>query len=297
MPHTVSITSSNAGKATEFYTKAIFEGRTLATKGIDIKADVPYKLAIRGYDLTNFIQSGSSCSWNNNGATVITEQVLDVKPFYINITECYADYKTSWNYSSQTELPSDVADKIESMVKSNVATDVDSRSWLGNTTGGTNYVINQFDGYLRQIRKGSPVLQTGVTLTTANIAAELNKVLIAMPDAISTKDPSEVVIYVSMKAEKLLRAYQSLIANPSVVAGVKGLDFQGYEVRGSSLPTNIMVAGLRESFHFISNTSLPDATFEITNMFPVLKELNARVSGYYSYNVAVTNIPQIVLYN
>src|SRR5690606_38861607 len=103
-----SLTSTFAGKATEFYLSAALEGKTLSTRGITIDNDVQYKYVVRGFDMTGVIQTGETCSWDDGGTTTVTEAVKEVQPFYVNTTQCYRDWKANWNDVKPGELPAEV---------------------------------------------------------------------------------------------------------------------------------------------------------------------------------------------
>lgn len=296
MPSTTNITSSYAGKASEFFVPALFEGKTLSTAGLTIDAEVPYKYAARSFDITGLVQTGSSCSWNDNGTTSVTERVIDVKDHYVNLTYCGKDFKTSWNFEDSKSIPADVEAELEPKVQSAIKASVESLVWKGNTTGATNgHVLAQFNGFIRLLKTQSVIQLTGTTHTQSNIVAELGKVVRALPDAIKDKAANEVIIFVSKSSEMLYKlAQNSQGMNTSV--GDKPLDFLGYEVRGVAMPVDSqIVCGLRSSFHIASNVGLDAATYNMKNMYPVNLEKSIRVEASYAYNVAITNANQIVL--
>lgn len=301
MAHTVNITSSYSGKASELIIKALFGGKTLGTKGIDIDTEVPYKKTFRSFDMGSLVQTGQSCTFNANGSTTVAESTYDVKDHYIDVLYCYKDFKTSWNYNSN-EVPSEILDASDKRVNGEIQADIEAHAFRSlnqsTFTGGTFYVSGQFDGYLKQLKAGSPVTQTGVTITSSNVAAELGKVLLAMPDAIKNLDPSEVVIFVSMNVGAMYRlnlAAQGI----NTTAEDQSLQYMGYEVRPVNMPkktTDIMVAGKRSDFHVISNAGLDSVKYDVVNMYPVNLDKSIRIHAEYSYNVALSNIGQIVLY-
>src|SRR5438128_2051277 len=107
-----SVTSSFAGKATDFYLSALIDTKTLSTKGITLDTDVQYKYVVRGFDMSNIVQTGETCSYSDGGTTTVTEGVKDVQPFFINKTECVKDWKANWDGVKPNELPAEVQDAL-----------------------------------------------------------------------------------------------------------------------------------------------------------------------------------------
>jgi hypothetical protein len=297
-----SVTSSFAGKATDFYLSALLEGKTLSTAGITIDNDVQYKYTVRGFDMTNIIQTGETCSFDDGGTTTVTEGTKEVQPFYINKTECIKDWKANWNGVQKDDLPAEVLSKLEEKIKSIIKAETDAALWkhkatgaLTGSTGGT-YTRGLFDGYVAQLN-GTATELAGVTLTSANIVAQLDRVILAMPDAIRSiifSEPSKGVIFVSHRAESLLKSALSSQGQRTSDESYKAFH-QGIEVRGVSLFDSVMVAGLRESFHVASNVGMDEAKIDFINMAHV-GEKNVRIVADYKYVPAVSNAAQIVLY-
>jgi hypothetical protein len=294
-----SVTSSFAGKATDFYLSAMIEGKTLSTKGITIDTDVPYKYVVRGFDMTNIVQTGETCSWDDGGTTTVTEGVKEVQAFYVNKTECLKDWKADWSGVKNGELPADVQSKLAEKTASGIRADIDPALWkskitgaLTGSTGGT-YVRNLFDGYIALLN-GTAVEIAGVALTSSNITAQLARVYDATPDALKSLENDKKVIFVSHKAEGY---YKQALAAQGINTTQQDYvpTYLGIEVRGVSLFDNVMAAGLRESFHCASNIGLDDAKIDIINMAHVGEE-NVRIKASYKYVPAVSNAAQVVLY-
>lgn len=299
MASTTTLNSSFSGKATEFYSVAMLEGKTLSTRGITLDNDVPYKYVVRGFDMANLIQTGQTCSWDDAGSTTITEGVIEVQPFHINKTECYKEYKANWTDVKPDELPSEVEDAIMNKVAGLIQANVDTLLWKGSTTTGSTsggtYTLSLVDGFVKRLKTGGAVTVAGAALSASNIVAQLNKVIDAMPDEIKQLPADQKVIFVSHKAESYLK--QALATQAMNTTDKDYSAFHaGIEVRGVNLFDNVIVAGLRESFHVPSNIGLPDATVNILNMYKSSLERNARVESEWKFNAAVSNISQVVLY-
>jgi hypothetical protein len=295
-----SITSSFAGKATDFYLSALLESKTLATAGITIDNEVQYKYIPRGFDMSNIIVTGSTCVWSDAGNTTITESPVEVQPFHINKTECYKDYKTSWNgVAGNDGLPADVMSALEQKTADSIRDKTERDLWRSSTASetisGNTMTKNLFNGYLKT-QKGTAVSVGGTVLTASNIVAELGKVYNALPDAIKSKPNDQKVIFVSFKAEGLYRQAQISMGNNTSV-GDKPLDYLGIEVRGVGIFDNVISAGLRESYHVASNIALDSASINVKDMYPVTLERNARIEAEWLYTPAMSNVAQTVLYN
>lgn len=297
-----SVTSSFAGKATNFFLSALIEGKTLSTAGITIDSDTQYKYVVRGFDMSNIVQTGSTCSWLDGGTSTATESVKDVQPFFVNKTECIKDWKANWTDVSPNDLPAEVLDalarKTADQIKAKTETDIWKSKISGALTGSTGgtYVRNLFDGFVKLL-DGVATEINGVALSTANITAQLGRVYDALPAAIKSiagQDPSKVVIFCSFAAEGYYR--QALAAQGiNTTQDNYKATYLGIEVRGVDLFTSVMVAGLRESFHIASNIGLDNAKIDFINMNQ-LGEENVRIKASYKYVPAVSNASQIVMY-
>lgn len=296
-----TITSSFAGKATEFYAQAFLEGATISTAGITIDTEVQYKYVPRSVAMTNIIQTGQTSVWSDAGSTTISETPVEVQPCHVNKQENYKDYKASWNgVVAGDSLPSDVEDKLVEVTASQVKSDVESKLWkgsiaTGSTTGGT-YTKTLFDGFVKLLN-GNCVEIPSNTMTVSNVTAQLGKVYDAIPDEVKSiiqQDPSKGVIFTSFKAVGLYK--QALAAQGiNTTQDDYKATYLGIEVRGVGLFTNVQVAGLRESFHVPSNIGLDSATINYKDMYPVTLERHARIEAEWKYATAVTNVAQIVL--
>ncbi|MBL4703719.1 MAG: hypothetical protein JKY54_04310, partial [Flavobacteriales bacterium] len=117
--------------------------------------------------------------------------------------------------------------------------------WQGDAVNS-----GEFDGFIKILTADAAVNKvTGITLTAANIIAELNKIYDAIPDAILHKD---LVWAVPYQAEKLYK--QAIGAADYLNAGVVGdkpLDFLANDLSPvSGMPANTIVVYDKKNFFF-----------------------------------------------
>ncbi len=297
---TTSITSKYAGKPSkEFFTPALLEATTVDTKGITVRNDINYKYNLRSIDLTGAMGTGKTCTFTPLSQTTYAETQITMQPYWLNQTECIDDYyQQDWTDEmlNSEDLPADAEQALLMKQQKYIRANFETRVWRANLTGGTNYTLALYDGFIRQIKTGSPIVQTGVTITASNVVAELNKVYNKIPDALSTVELlNDLIIFVSPTVAKAYKQAQATMGfNTSV--GDKQLDFNGIELKVCGIPTNMMVAGVRSNFHILTNIDTEFASINLKNMYPVNFDRQVRFEAHWRENVGVANIPQIVMY-
>jgi hypothetical protein len=295
-----TVNTNNTGFATDFFLSAMIEGKTLSTAGITLNTETQYKANVRSLDMTSIVQTGETCSWNDGGTTTLSATTYEVQAFYVNKSECIKDYKSTWNLTSKDELPADVINALSIETAEEIRAKTETDLWKSKVTGaltgstGGTYVRNLFDGYIALLNARGAVEINGVTLTNANITAQLARVYDAMPSAIKSKDNTKKIIFVSFKAEGLYK--QALAAQGINTTQIDYVPtYLGIEVRGVDIFDNVIVAGERKNFHVYSNIGLDDAHIDFINM-SIVGEKNVRIAADYKYVPAISNKAQIVLY-
>ncbi|GHM98846.1 hypothetical protein WSM22_03360 [Cytophagales bacterium WSM2-2] len=295
-----SITSKYAGKPTkEFFTPALLDSTTVSTKGLTVYNDKNYKVQVRSYDLTGALGTGKTCTFTPTSNVTYSEKELAMQYHWLNETECIDDYAvmdwTDEQLNSQ-DIPAEFETALLDKQKKFIRNGFETRIWKGNLTGGTGYVAALYDGFIRQIKTGSPIVQTGTTITASNVIAELNKVWNKIPDALSTSELlSDLVIFVSPTVAKAYKQAQGVLGFQTPV-GDKSLDFNGIELRVCGIGTNQIVAGVRANFQVYTNIDTDFSSINVKNMYPVNFDRQVRFEAHWKENVGVANIPQIVMY-
>lgn len=176
---------------------------------------------IKGATALNLLQTnvefgdGSTCGWNEAGASTLSQRVLTPGAIKINMSFCDKTLLKTWaNYevrvaAGQKTLPFE--EDFMKGVGEDVAAKLEKAIWQGDTAS-QDANLNKFDGIIK-IASGATL---GATVTYASGDTKtkiVNDVYAAIPSAAYSK--GEVVMYVG---EDFYRAYiQELVANGNLV--------------------------------------------------------------------------------
>lgn len=245
---TRSFTSNYAGEASlPYILPSIIGGETLSTDGISILTGVKYKHAIKKFSSASIIQSGS-CAFNPTGTLTIAEAVLEPKKLKVNAQLCFQDLYSLWDASTMGDgmndenFPAELESAIITEFSNQTAKEFETIAWQGSATYGIT-------GWIPYLTGNSVVTQTGVTLTSANILTEMNKVINKIPAGVKKENRADLVLFVSHTAAFLYE--QNLAAQGfQISADAQKRSLYGIEVKPvGGLGANEMVLGARKNFY------------------------------------------------
>jgi hypothetical protein len=203
---TLTNSTTYAGEELEsFILKAFTQSKFVESlPAQNIVTDIKYKTKIGKIDGSDLVQVGENCTFNDSGTVVVSEAVLEPKPFFINIQMCYEDLEPIFNTLNsgslnEQELSANFSAALTDLLvsKMNYTTQNVFINGVYNATGTT--ALTQFDGIDKQILSGTTV--TGATLSASNIIASLSKLVAVLPeDVLEAEDLS---IYMSRKTLQL----------------------------------------------------------------------------------------------
>jgi len=203
-----TITTSYSGaSAQKFIAASLLEGTTLANGGVTIMPNVKYKSVIQKVDVANII-ANATCDFTDAGTTAITERVITLEEFQVNIKFCTKQFVDSWNSaelgaSTFKDMPKTFGDFIVGHFADQISASVENSLWQGAT--GT---AGQVDGFeTLWAADGDIVDVVGTTVTATNVIAELGKILDAAPNTIYGKD--DLTLYVD---RGIMKAYVRALA-------------------------------------------------------------------------------------
>lgn len=180
--------------------------------------------------------SADSCGWLPTGTVALVEKEIVTKRFSLQLELCKLDFRNTYTAQAdgaQDDVPSSIKEAVLLDMVNNLGAIVDYQIWNG--TG----VTASFNGLLPQFIADSEVLDiTGVTVSSANVVAELSKVYNMIPKEIK----KTAIIVVSDDVEAAYKLAQATMGTNTSV-GDKQMDFAGiklYSIGG--LPANNMVA-------------------------------------------------------
>jgi hypothetical protein len=202
-----------------------------------------------------------TCDFDATSTLTLTDRVLAVEPFQVNLQLCKKDYYSSWiggqmGVSAYDSIPTSFADFLIAHVASKTAQKIEQNIWNGNAASA-----GEFSGFLSLMTADSDVIDvTATTVTAANVITELGKVVDAIPSALYGKE--DLTIYVPQNVAK---AYVRALGGFGTSGlGANGVDNQGTMWYGNGdlyfdgirvamangLPSNKMVAAEASNLFF-----------------------------------------------
>ena len=261
MATTTSITTTYAGEfAGKYVAAALLSAPTLDKGLIEILPNIYYKSVIQKVG-TDDILKDATCDFDPTSTVTLTERVLTLEEFQVNLQMCKKDFEQTWQavemgYSSFKNVPASFTDFIVAYAAEKVAARIEQNIWAG-----VNASAGQFAGFQTLFAADGDVIDvTATTVTAANVIAELGKVVDAIPAALYGKQ--DLTIYVPQNVAK---AYvRALGGFAAAGVGANGVDNKGTMWYGSQdlyfdgikvalaegLSSNKMVAAQKSNLFF-----------------------------------------------
>tara|TARA_R100000388_G_scaffold656_5_gene1081 strand:+ start:1187 stop:2101 length:915 start_codon:yes stop_codon:yes gene_type:complete len=197
----LSITSNYAGQwAGKYIAAALLSGDTIAKGGIEVLPNIKYKENISKMAVSGII-ANASCDFTSAGNIALTERVLQPEEFQVNNEFCLTPFVSSWEaaelgFSAYEKMPKKFSDFLIAEVAAQVAQKTEQSIW-----NGANGNAGEFDGFVTLFKADSDVNDiSGTTVTSANVIAEIGKVVDACPSALYGKE--DLYLYVSKNVAK-----------------------------------------------------------------------------------------------
>ena len=261
MPTNTSITTTYAGEfAGKYVAAALLSAPTLDKGLIEIMPNVYYKSVIQKVS-TDDILKDATCDFDPTSTVTLTERVLTLEEFQVNLQMCKKDFEQTWQavemgYSSFKTVPASFTDFIVAYAAERVAARIEQNIWAG-----VNASAGQFAGFQTLFAADSDVIDvTGTTVTASNVITELGKVVDAIPAALYGKE--DLYLYVPQNVAKAyVRALGGFAASGVGANGVDNagttwfnnqeLYFDGIKVAvANGLSSNKMVAAQKSNLFF-----------------------------------------------
>ena len=301
MATSTSITSTYAGEfAGEYIAAALLSGTTIENGGITVKPNVKYKEVIKKVATDANIIKDASCDFTDTGAITLTERILAPEQFQVNLELCKADFVSDWEaaqmgYSSFDQLPPKFSDFLIGHVAGLVAEKTEQNIW-----GGSTATAGEFDGIVTLATADSDVVDVASPasggVTAANVIAELQKVVDAIPNAVYNKE--DLSIYIAPNVAKAYIAAQAALGYANLYNdGKTGMNFQGLPLFiADGLDASYMVAAQKSNLYFGTGLLADHNTVKVLDMQDLDGSDNVRVVMRYSAGVQYGIGSDIVLY-
>jgi hypothetical protein len=294
---TPSITTTYAGEfAGKYISAALLSGNTIAQGGITVKPNVKYKEVVKKVATSGLI-GNASCDFTDAGSLTLTERILQPEEFQVNLELCKKDFRSDWEavqmgYSAYDNLPPKFADFLIGHVAAKVAEQTEQNIWQG-----TNATAGEFDGLSTLLAADGTVVDvTGTTVTSANVIAELGKIVDAIPSAVYGKE--DLKIYVSSNIAKDYVSAQAALGYRDLYnVGKTDMNFQGIPLFvANGLADNDAVAAETSNLYFGTGLLSDHNEVKVIDMADLDGSQNVRIVMRFTSGVQYGIGSDIVLY-
>lgn len=301
----VTVTSSYSGQfAGKYIAASLLTAKTIDDGAITVLPNIAYKAAMKVGAFSNLIKNASCDFDTSTSSLALTEKVLTPKELQINLDICSKDLRSDWEsaqmgFSAYKQLPPLFSDFVISRVASEVASATESNIWDGADSDGN------FQG-LRELALADATVNdvTGTASTSANVVAELGKIVDAIPSGVYGAE--DLYIYVSQNIFKnYVRALGGFAATNSGVDAKSHTFYNGGELSfdgvklypTSGLRDNCAIAARQSNLFF--GTGLLDDRNEVRviDMAPLDGSQNYRIVMRYTAGVQLGIGADVVLYD
>jgi len=314
-----TITTTYAGEfAGKYIAAALLSGNTLSQGAIEIKPNIKFKEVIKKVATSGLI-GDESCDFTNAGAVTLTERIIQPDQFQVNLELCKTPFESDWGavsmgYSAFDNLPPDFASFLIAHVAKEVSQATEQNIWNGAAA-----VAGSFDGFIPLMTADADVVDVvGTTIDSANVIAELGKVVDAIPSTLYGKD--DLYIYVPQNVAKAyVRALGGYAALSNVAGtenvgsvGANGIDNKGTLWYGggenlsidgvkifiaNGLPNNKIVAAERSNLYFGTGLMSDYNLVKLIDMADIDGSKNVRVIMRFTAGVQYGIGSDVVLYS
>ena len=305
----VSLTTTYAGEFSGKYIAAALLSADTLDKGlITVMPNVKFKSVIQKASTDDIVKDATCDFQTDAGTLTLTEAILEPKEFQVNLDICKKTLHSSWEaeqmgYSAHDSLAPSFAEFVIAHVASKVADKTEKNIWSGATANS-----GEFDGFTAKLTADATVVDvTGTTVTSANVIAELGKVVDAIPTAVYGQE--DLTLYVS---SNVARAYIRALGGFSVAATSnagsdnKGtqwfnggeLSFDGINIFvAKGLGDDTMVAAQKSNLYFGTGILNDQNEVKVIDMSDIDGSQNVRVIMRFTAGVQHVFGSDIVLYS
>ena len=302
MATTTSITTTYAGEfAGQYIAAALLEANTISRGGITVKPNIAHKEVIKKLGVNDIVKD-ATCDFDATSTVTLTERILEPEQQQVNLQLCKKDFISDWEavqmgFSSYKSVPPTFADFIIGHVAAKVAERTETSIWQGATS--TN---GQFDGLSTKLAadadlpSGQEIAQVSGGVTSANVIAELGKVVSAIPAAVYGRP--DLKIYISQNIAKAYVSAQAALGyRDNYHVGQTEMNFQGIPLFvANGLADDDMVAAESSNLFFGTGLLADHNEVKLLDMADLDGSQNFRLIMRFSAGVQYGAIEDIVTY-
>jgi len=239
----------------KFYSAALLSAPSI--QSVTLVPNVKSSIKLTKFDLGNILQA-ENCTFSGTGEGTLAQKTFEVCPIKINLSYCRSTFEQNYMNEfmrpgfSDEVMPALFSDYILSQVGKTTAQDVEKVMWKGVGSGST-YPIALCEGLESQLAADADVIDvTAVTITSANVIAELQKVYDAIPATVINKP--DLRIFVSTKVAKLYKQAVAAASAEAYYTKNADLTFLGVQlVEAPGMSDNKMVAAATSNLVFLTD--------------------------------------------
>jgi hypothetical protein len=217
MANQPTITSNYAGEfAGKYIAAAVLSANTIANNAVTVIPNVKYKATVKKAVISGLV-ADATCDFTDAGTVTLSDKVLTVAEKQVNLQLCKTPFEQDWEaqsmgFSSVDVMPATFSDFFIAKVLKDIA--IDTETFLWNATNGLGKLLKT---------DGATVIATPLSITSANVIAEMGRVVDGIPAALYGSE--DLRLYVSQNVAK---AYVRALGGFSVAATSNaGLNAQG----------------------------------------------------------------------
>ena len=275
----LTITSSSyAGEHAGLYISAALK-QAKSLEFMTVRENVNYKEVVNKVAGANLVKDGT-CDFNEQSAALtLTESVLEVEQFQVNLDVCKKTMLSDWSYTQQDDFMAYAA----SYLADSIADSVENSIWQGATS-----TSGQFDklatGSMTSSSAGGAFISGS---GTGNIITELGTLVSNIPTAVYGKD--DLYIYMNKKTYRLyISAISALSAFPFNHMGQYTPEFEGIKIAVCpGIADNVMYAGQRSNVFFGTSLSSDLTEISVLDMANLDGSQNVRMVARWTAGVQV----------
>ena len=300
MATTNSITTTYSGEAARgFVSAALLSSPTIFNGGVTLYPNVKYKQVLKKLD-TNQLLKDATCDFTADSTLTQVERILTPKYLQVNLQLCKDDYRDTWDaiqmgYSAHDVLPPDFASYLVGYAAAKVAAENEVNIWQG-ATGNSG----EFDGFETLLADNAfqPAGQeiAGTTLTKANIVAQTESVVDAIPSTVWGKE--DLGIYMGTAALKFyIQAQAALGYLDKFNVDQTAYNFQGIPImHAPGMSANTMVAARKSDLAFGTGLVSDHNEVKVLDMADLDGSQNVRIIMRLSAGAQFVNGSDITTY-
>ena len=201
----VNVTTSYAGEfAGQYIAAALLSASTINDGGLTVKSNIGYKEVIKKLATSSLVQP-ATCDFDPTSTITLTEQIIQPTELQVNLQLCKKDFVNDWESQSMgfglgQSLPPKFSDFLIAHVAAEVAQSTELNIWQGDTAAVSN---NSFDGFEKiiaasaaagDIPAAQQIAAVGGGVNAANVIAELQKVVSAIPNPLYGKEGLRIYV-------------------------------------------------------------------------------------------------------